>query len=69
VWAIEVLGTVLPATGKWEHEGTSTAVTAGSVGDGPTVAVKDDATILLAECKPNGTSVEHLQNYLQKVLT
>jgi hypothetical protein len=49
-WATEVPRTVLPAAGRWEHEGTSTveaAATAGTMGDGPIVVVKDDMAALL----------------------
>jgi hypothetical protein len=66
-WATEVPRTVLPAAGRWEHEGTSTveaAATAGTMGDGPIVVVKDDMAALLAKCRPDCTSVENLQHYL-----
>jgi hypothetical protein len=56
---------MLPAMGRWEHADTS----AGTMGNGPTVVVEDDVVVLLTEYRPGGTSVEHPQNYLQKVLT
>jgi hypothetical protein len=43
--------------------------TAGILVDGPTVVTEDDVVVLLEECKPGSTLVEHPQNYLQKVLT
>jgi hypothetical protein len=40
------------------------------VGGSPTVVVEAKiVTCLLVECRLGGTSVEHLQYYLQKVLT
>jgi hypothetical protein len=33
------------------------------------VVAEDDVAVLLEECKPGSTLVEHPQNYLQKVLT
>jgi hypothetical protein len=63
VWADEVPGMMLPVAGRWEHEDTSVDAT-GTVGDGPTVVAEDDMVVLLAECRSNGTSLEHPQNYL-----
>jgi hypothetical protein len=67
-----VPGTVLPATSRWENEGTSEVVAAasgGTVGDGPTMEVEDGVVVLQAECTPDSTSVEHPQKYPLKVLT
>jgi hypothetical protein len=51
---------VLPAVGRWEDKGTSTAELAASiVGDGPTVVVEDEEVVQLVECEPAGTSMEH----------
>jgi hypothetical protein len=60
---------VLPAAGRWEHKDTSAGGGGGAVGDGPTMVAEDDVIFLPTECKPHGTSVEHPQNYIQKVLT
>jgi hypothetical protein len=55
---------VLPAVVKWEHEGTSTTeatagIAVGTVGNGPTTMVEDDAAVPLVVCRPGVTSVEH----------
>jgi hypothetical protein len=48
---------------------TIVAIAVGTVGHSPTLLVEDDVAVLLEEYRPDGTSVEHLQNYLHNVLT
>jgi hypothetical protein len=43
---------------------TEATAVVGIVGDGPTVVAGDDVAVLLEECKPGSTLVEHPQNYL-----
>jgi hypothetical protein len=55
-----------------EHEGIATAKAAtagGTLGVGLIVVAEDDVVVLLARCRPDGTSVGHTQNYLQMVPT
>jgi hypothetical protein len=66
-----VASTLWSAADRWEHEGTFAVEVAatGTVGDGPTMPVEHDVVVLLAVCRPCGTSAEHSQRYLRKVLT
>jgi hypothetical protein len=59
----------ITCTQEINKSATEATAAVGIVGDGPTVVAEDDVVVLLEECKPGSTLVEHPQNYLQKVLT